>query len=86
MADYSGTPYHVPALYVTDKSGFLYDIYDLNLALLEDSEVQDVLTQIDTARKRLSKQRENANRYRRVCNNLSSLRNNSDYERLFRMR
>ncbi|KAG4427180.1 hypothetical protein IFR05_017337 [Cadophora sp. M221] len=78
--------YFIPTLYASDKSGFLYDIRTLNLSHIPESTTQSFFTQIDQIRKVLSKQREDAARYKRLCKALSSVRNASDYERLFLIR
>ncbi|KAH7378629.1 hypothetical protein BKA64DRAFT_245534 [Cadophora sp. MPI-SDFR-AT-0126] len=67
-----------------NTGGFLIDVCSLNFARIEDEDVQTILERMDLMRKQLSKKREDANRYRRLCNHIkSSVRNTQDHERLF---
>ncbi|KAL5313709.1 hypothetical protein ACEPPN_018130 [Leptodophora sp. 'Broadleaf-Isolate-01'] len=86
MASPNQPSYFIPTLYASDKSGFLYDVRTLNLSHIPESTTQSFFTQIDQIRKILSKQREDAARYKRLCKALSSVRNATDYERLFLIR
>ncbi|KAH7330375.1 hypothetical protein BKA65DRAFT_480525 [Rhexocercosporidium sp. MPI-PUGE-AT-0058] len=89
MASHGQTPspsYFIPTLYAIDKSGFLYDILTLNLSPIPESTLQSFFTSIDQIRKNLSKQREDLARFKRLCKALSSVRNATDYERLFLIR